>query len=59
MTFSIKTPDINFILSYSRCNQKQMSACLEGLFKHASWKIYGRVWNLIVWVCYWKKTGGD
>lgn len=46
MTFSIKTkknPDINFILSYSRCNQKQMSACLEGLFKHASGKIYGRV----------------
>lgn len=30
-------------LSSSHCDQKQKSACLQGLLKHMSWKIYGRL----------------
>lgn len=41
--WKLKKPDTNFFLSSSCSNQKQMSACLEGLFKHEARKIYGRV----------------
>lgn len=41
-------PDTHVFLFSSLRNQKQMCACLQGLFKPATWKIYGRVFNLIV-----------
>lgn len=33
--------DTKLFLYFSHCKQKQMYVCLEGLFKHVSWKIYG------------------